>query len=59
MQLLHSATSNLSVNAPEQKQTQNPIVQGFKSILSKLLIVKSFTSMLLGDTSLETVGELT
>ena len=59
MQLLHSATSNLFVNAPEQKQTQNPIVRGLKSILSKLLIVKSFTSMLLGDTSLETVGELT
>jgi ubiquinone biosynthesis protein COQ4 len=59
MQLLDSATSNISVNAPVQKQTQNPIVQKFKSVLSKLLIVKSFTSMLFGDNRLETVGELT
>jgi ubiquinone biosynthesis protein COQ4 len=59
MQLLNSATSNASVNAHGQKQTQNPIVQGFMSILSKLLIVKSSVSMLFGDNSLETVGELT
>jgi ubiquinone biosynthesis protein Coq4 len=59
MQLLNSATSNLSVNAPEQKQAQNPIIQGFMSILSKLLIFKSSISMLLGDDSLQTVGELT
>lgn len=59
MQLINSATSNASVNAPAQKQTQNPIVQGFKSILSKLLLVKSSVSMLYGDNSLETVGELT
>jgi ubiquinone biosynthesis protein Coq4 len=59
MQLLRSATSNASVNAHGQQQTQNPIVQGFKSVLSKLLIVKSSISMLLGDNSLQTVGELT
>lgn len=59
MQLLNSATSNASVNAHGQKQTQNPIIQGFMSILSKLLIVKSSVSMLFGDNSLETVGELT
>ena len=59
MQLLNSATSNASVNAYGQKQTQNPIVQGFMSILSKLLIVKSSVSMLFGDNSLETVGKLT
>jgi ubiquinone biosynthesis protein COQ4 len=58
MQLLNSATSNKSAIAPAQ-QPQNPILKGFKAILSKLLIVKSFTSMLFGDNSLETVGELT
>lgn len=58
MQLLNSATSNASVNLYGQKQTQNSIVRGFKSVLSKLLIAKSFTAMLLGDNSLETVGEL-
>lgn len=59
MQLLNSATSNMSAIAPIQQQAQNPILRGFKSILSKLLIVKSFTSILFGDNSLETVGELT
>ncbi len=59
MQLFNSATSNQSAIASTQQQTQNPILQGVKSVLSKLLIVKSFTSMLLGDNSLETVGELT
>jgi ubiquinone biosynthesis protein Coq4 len=59
MQLFNSATSNGSVNANVQKQTQNPIVQGFMSIVSKLLIVQSSVSMLFGDNSLKTVGELT
>ena len=59
MQLLNSATSNASVNTHGQQQTQNPIVQGFMSILSKLLIVKSSVLMLFGDNSLETVGDLT
>ena len=59
MQLLNSTNSNVSVNAHGQKQTQNPIVQGFKSILSKLLLVKSSVSMLFGDNSLDAVGELT
>lgn len=51
MQILNSATFNAS--------GQNPIFQGFMSILSKLLIVKSSVLMLFGDSSLETVGELT
>ena len=59
MHLLNLATSNASVNTRRQQQTQNPIVQGFMSILSKLLIVKSSISMLFGDNSLETIGELT
>jgi ubiquinone biosynthesis protein Coq4 len=59
MQLCNSAKSNASVNAHVPKQAKNPMVQGFKSALSKLLIVKSFTSMLFGDNSLQTVGELT
>lgn len=58
MQLLNSFTSNASANAPGQKQTQNPIIQGFKLVLSKLLIAKSCTSMLLGDYSLDEVGDL-
>jgi ubiquinone biosynthesis protein COQ4 len=59
MQLINSTNSHVSVNSHGQKQMQNPIVQGFMSILSKLLIVKSSVLMLLGDNSLETVGELT
>ncbi len=59
MQLLHPTATNTSVKAALQKQTQNPIVQGFRSVLSKLLIVKSSVSMLFGDNSLQTVGELT
>jgi ubiquinone biosynthesis protein Coq4 len=59
MQLIHSPNSTISVNAHGQKQTQNPIIHGFKSVLSKLLIIKSSISMLFGDNSLETVGELT
>ncbi|WP_241392654.1 hypothetical protein [Rippkaea orientalis] len=46
------------MNTPVQKQTQNPIIQGFKLVLSKLLIAKSCTSMLLGDYSLDVVGDL-
>ncbi|MEB3212031.1 MAG: Coq4 family protein [Leptolyngbyaceae bacterium] len=59
MQLLNASTSNASVNVHGHKQTQNPIIRGFQSVLSKLLIMKSFTTMLLGDNSLNTVGELT
>ncbi len=59
MQLLNSATSNMSAIAPVQQQTQNPILKGLKSFLSRLLILKSSVSMLFGDDSLETVGELT
>lgn len=59
MQLLNSAIPHVSVNTHGQNPPQNPIIQGLMSILSKLLIVKSSVSMLLGDNSLETVGELT
>jgi ubiquinone biosynthesis protein Coq4 len=59
MQLLDSATSNRSAIAPVQKQGQNPILKGFKLFLSRLLILKSSVSMLLGDNSLQTVGDLT
>ncbi|MFM7886672.1 MAG: Coq4 family protein [Pseudanabaena sp.] len=59
MQLLNSFTSQASANTPVQKQMQNPIIQGFKLVLSKLLIAKSCTSMLLGDYSLDAVGDLT
>jgi ubiquinone biosynthesis protein Coq4 len=59
MQLIHSPNSTISVNAHGQKQAHNPIIHGFKSVLSKLLIIKSSISMLFGDNSLETVGELT
>jgi ubiquinone biosynthesis protein Coq4 len=59
MQLFNSVTSHASVNVLMQKQMHNPILKGFQSVLTKLLIAKSFSSMLLGDNSLETVGELT
>lgn len=59
MQPLNLATTNASVNIHGQKQTQNPILRGVKSVGSKLLIVKSFILMLFGDYSLDTVGELT
>lgn len=58
MQLLHSAPSTGSAIAPLQQQ-QNPILTGFRSVLSKVQIVKSFTSLLFGDNRLDTVGELT
>ncbi|MBD2463679.1 ubiquinone biosynthesis protein [Oscillatoria sp. FACHB-1407] len=57
MQLIHSTNSNISVTT-DPKQNQNPILKGLKSFLAKVLIVKSFTSMLFGDNSLKTVGEL-
>jgi ubiquinone biosynthesis protein Coq4 len=59
MQVLNSAMPNMSAIAPVQKQTQNPILKGFKLFLSRLLIIKSSVSMLFGDNSLQTVGELT
>ncbi|MBF2097232.1 MAG: ubiquinone biosynthesis protein [Gloeomargaritaceae cyanobacterium C42_A2020_066] len=59
MHLLTSATSNTSVNVHMQKQTRNPIVKGFMLILSKVLIVKASISMLFGDNSLQTVGDMT
>ena len=58
MQLLNSVTSNASANVPVQKQMQNPILKGLQSVLSKLLLAKSFTSMLLGNYSLDAVGDL-
>jgi ubiquinone biosynthesis protein COQ4 len=58
MQLLNSTTSNASVNVYGQQQRRHPIVRGVRSVLSKLLIVKSFTAMLWGDNCLETVDEL-
>jgi ubiquinone biosynthesis protein Coq4 len=58
MQLIDSATSNALVNAHEQRKMQNPIFRAVKSIVSKLLIVKSSVSMLFGDNSLETIGDL-
>ncbi|MEB3161623.1 MAG: Coq4 family protein [Prochlorothrix sp.] len=58
MELLNSALSQVSGKVQGQKQTQNPVVQGFQAIFSRLLIVKAFTAMLLGNGSLNTVGEL-
>ena len=59
MQSLNSATSNRSTIAPVQKQAQNPILRGVQSFISRLLLLKSSVSMLFGDNSLQTVGELT
>lgn len=54
MQLL-----NLSNTQASNSERQSSIFNGLKSFAGKLLIIKSFTAMLLGDNSLETVGELT
>lgn len=59
MQLLNAATSNASVNSHSQQPIQNSILKGFHSFLAKLAIVKSSVSMLFGDYSLQTVGDLT
>lgn len=58
MQLPHLATPNASANAHIQQQTHQPILKGCKLFLARLLIVKAFTSLLFGDNSLQTVGEL-
>jgi ubiquinone biosynthesis protein COQ4 len=59
MQLINLTASNASANTQIERGNLNPILKGFKALLARLLIVKSFTSMLLGDNSLKTVGELT
>lgn len=63
MQLLNSVQSNtaanLSLQQPLPQPPQSPIVKRAKSFLARLLILKSFTSMLLGNNSLQAVGELT
>lgn len=58
MQPLHSATLNDSLTGSMQPPTPNSFFQGMKSLFSKFLIFKSFTAMLLGSSSLKTVGEL-
>lgn len=58
MQPLHSATLNDSLTGSMQPPTPNSFSQGMKSFFSKFLIFKSFTAMLLGSSSLKTVGEL-
>ncbi len=58
MQLLNSVTTDVSANAPVPKQRPTLILQGWQSVLSKLLIAKSCTAMLWGDFSLDAVGDL-
>lgn len=59
MQPINLTKPNASANACSQQQTQSPILRGFKLLLARLAIVKSSVSMLFGDNSLQTVGELT
>lgn len=59
MQLLNWTASNASEKAQARQQMPHPLVRGFESGLARLVIVKSFIAMLLGDNSLQTVGELT
>ncbi len=59
MELLNSSKVNVSTDFHWQQKAQSPILKGFKSFLASLAIVKSSLSMLFGDNSLETVGELT
>jgi ubiquinone biosynthesis protein Coq4 len=53
MQLLNFSNTQVSNN-----ERQSSIFKGLKSLVGKLLIFKSFTTMLLGDNSLDTVGDL-
>jgi len=46
-------------NASGQKQGKSPVLKAFKSFLAGLAILKSSVTMIFGDNSLETVGELT
>jgi ubiquinone biosynthesis protein COQ4 len=59
MQLLNSVQPNPSTNSDVQQQTQYSSLNGFKSFFAKLIIFKSFVSMLLGDNSLQTIGDMT
>ncbi|MBJ7898924.1 MAG: ubiquinone biosynthesis protein [Cyanobacteria bacterium RI_101] len=59
METLNSARFNASMNNPREQQTPNLLSRGLKSAAAKVLLVKSFVAMLLGDNSLKTVGELT
>jgi ubiquinone biosynthesis protein Coq4 len=49
---------NPSANLDVQQQIQYPVGKGFKSFVARAIIFKSFVSMLLGDNSLQTVGEM-
>ncbi|MBW4551196.1 MAG: ubiquinone biosynthesis protein [Aphanocapsa sp. GSE-SYN-MK-11-07L] len=59
MQLLNSVQPNPSTHSDVQQQTQSASLNGFRSFFVKLIIFKSFVSMLLGDNSLQTVGDMT
>ncbi|MBD2105203.1 Coq4 family protein [Leptolyngbya sp. FACHB-261] len=58
MKLNNLTKPNASANAYGQQQTQSPILRGFKLFLAGLTIVKSSVSMIFGNNSLQTVGEL-
>jgi ubiquinone biosynthesis protein COQ4 len=49
---------NPSANLDVQRQIQYPVGNGFKSFFARAIIFKSFVSMLLGDNSLQTVGDM-
>ena len=59
MQLINATKPNAAANAYGQQQAQIPTFRGFKLFLAGLTIVKASVSMLFGDNSLQTVGELT
>lgn len=59
MQTTNQFPSSLSVKANVSQKVENPLHKGLKSLLSKLLILKSSFAMLSGNYSLQTVGELT
>lgn len=46
-------------NASGQQEGLSPFIKGFKSFLAGLTILKSSVTMIFGNNSLETVGELT
>jgi ubiquinone biosynthesis protein COQ4 len=56
MQGINWGWSKTFMNA--EIESRSPIIKGFKSLMTKLLLTKSSLSLLLGDNSLQAIGEL-
>lgn len=58
MQLLDLFKTDRSIDSEIQQQTPHQMLKPFKSLFLMPILFKSFFSMLLGDNSLQTVGEM-